>query len=163
MADAAAQLEASRQNADNLYAAFPRRLREQLNYRTISADNSPFRYRPDDDNDEFRLGRLFANAISDAPARRIANNSLSMTVNHLRLNDEEKKRLYDLMSNIMNELNPPAAAAPAAGGRRRRRGKSTTRVRVRGRPSTRRTRRATYGATRRATSARAVRARRLSK
>jgi len=85
--------------------------------------------------------------------------TLSEVVNRkgLALNNKELTELYKLL-----DANMTLQAAPAAGGRRRRR-KSTTRVRVRGRPNTRTTRRATYGAKRTATFARAVRARRSSK
>ena len=86
------------------------------------------------------------------------SNLLSQNIESFGLNHEKRMELYDLVYDTIEGLIKPAAA-PAAGGRR----KSTTRVRVRGRPSTRTTRRATYGARRRATSARSVRARRLSK
>jgi len=149
-------LVASRQNADNLYAALPVNLRSTMATAIIRSQNSPFRDGPDDSVE----GRAFASVLQE----HVVGVPPSRIVAALGLSNEVQKELLDLMSAKMNQLNPPAAAAaaPAAGGRRRGR-KSTTRVRVRGRPSTRRTRRATYGARRRATSARSVRARRPSK
>ena len=148
MAAANPELRMSQQNADKLYAEFPRHLRGSLHDAVIKSDTSPFRDKPD----ESGAGKSFALKVGNYPA---SVDMPSVIVGGLGLDEDQQRKLLDLMSAKMNALNPPAA-----GGRRR---KSTTRVRVRGRPSTRRTRRATYGARRRATSARAVRARRPSK
>ena len=153
MAAAYDELHIAQAYADNMYAVFPPDLRDKLTDEIRHDETSPFRARPGDQQD-MRNGVYFAISINSKRDR-----VLSVVVSSLGISVEKQIKLLKFIITKMQALNPPDAA-PAAGGRRR---KSTTRVRVRGRPSTRRTRQATYGARRRATSARAVRAPRPSK
>lgn len=154
MAAANPDLLVARADADRLYAEFPPGKRDQLTDEIRHDETSPFRERPHDQND-MDNGVFFAISINSQRDRVPSEVVKSL----IGFNVKKQIELLKFMSAKMREINPPVVA-PVAGGRRR---KSTTRVRVRGRPSTRTTRRATYGARRRATSARAVRARRPSK
>ena len=142
---------AKEEKADAMYLIFPKELRPALYHAIFEDAENKEKFFVDPEagpgpDSNFRIQMM----------KKDGSDSLSAILKPFGYAGDRRDEFYTLIMKHMDALNPP----PSKGGRRR---KSTTRVRVRGRPSTLTTRRATYGARRRATSARSVRARRPSK
>jgi len=146
------------EDADMMYAAFPRSKRSELHSEIIGDPESPFQDGPDDSTG----GRFLALALSDDGSDKLINRPLSFIVNNLSkavvgaslnsapvmLTNEEKRELYHVilhhMYNIQfrNQYKSPAGGAGAAaeGGRRKLKRRKSTRRKSTRRKSTQRTR-----------------------